>query len=175
MADFEGFGEVSRDFDKFRRIWRSFKRFEKFRGIWRCFKGFQEVLRDLKKFLGISKSFEGFRKLSRDLEKFRGIFDNFIYPKMSNSLHFAFLNFILWKKSEWLDLVYIIELRTFLTKQKIMIIRDFFLCNWFRIQRLILHSQYDKNGCKFDRLSIIPNIFIHRNVRILAVKFNHKI
>ena len=95
---FNGFAKVSTDLQKCRRIWRSFHRFEKFRGIWRCFKGFQEVLRDFKKFLVISKSFDGFRKLSRDLEKFWGMFDNFIYPKMRNLLHFAFLNFILWKK-----------------------------------------------------------------------------
>ena len=48
MADFDGFGEVSRDL--------------------RSFEEFGEV--SWEKFLEISKSFEGFRKASRNLEMF---------------------------------------------------------------------------------------------------------
>ena len=55
----EGFGEVSRDLEKFRRIcrslegfWKGLMDFEKFWWILRSFDVFGEVLRDLEKFWG---------------------------------------------------------------------------------------------------------------------------
>jgi len=63
-SSFERFGEVSRDLEKFRGIWRVPSR------IRRCSQGLGEVLRDLEKFLGIWRSFKGFGEVSRDFEKF---------------------------------------------------------------------------------------------------------
>ena len=59
----------------------------------------------------------------------------------------------------------------FASKQEKVYTKPVFL---FWIQMLMLCPQLDKNGSKFDRMSIIPNIFIW-NVRIPAAKFHHKI